>query len=139
MAHIADHLSVEELGRRARTSADACAARRYQAIWLLAHGRVIVCVDDGNWYDADGGVWRSGRGRVLRRTPDLASVRLNRPILATCHRAHDTSLHGPTDLAAWCQRCHLDHDRPEHVRRRRLTFLRRRALGDLFLGPYPVL
>ena len=24
MAHIAEHLSVEELGRRARTSADAC-------------------------------------------------------------------------------------------------------------------
>ncbi|MCY1640539.1 hypothetical protein [Methylorubrum sp. SL192] len=103
------------------------------------HGRVIVCVDDGSWYDADGGVWRSGRGRVLRRTPDLASARLTRPILATCHRAHDTSLNGPTDLAAWCQRCHLDHDRPEHIRRRRLTFLRRRALGDLFLGPYPVL
>lgn len=36
MAHIAEHLSVEELGRRARTSPDACAGRHYQAIWLLA-------------------------------------------------------------------------------------------------------
>ncbi|GJE10068.1 hypothetical protein [Methylobacterium longum] len=42
MAHIADHLSVEELGRRARTSADACAARHYQAIWLLAQGAAGV-------------------------------------------------------------------------------------------------
>ncbi|MCJ2032845.1 winged helix-turn-helix domain-containing protein [Methylobacterium sp. J-068] len=41
MAHIADHLSVEELGRRARTSADACAARHYQAIWLLAQGQTV--------------------------------------------------------------------------------------------------
>jgi transposase len=41
MAHIADHLSVEELGRRARTSADACAARHYQAIWLLAQGQPV--------------------------------------------------------------------------------------------------
>lgn len=42
MAHIADHLSVEELGRRARTSGDACAARHYQAIWLLAQGRRVA-------------------------------------------------------------------------------------------------
>lgn len=39
MAHIADHLSVEELGKRYRSSADACTARHYQAIWLLAQGR----------------------------------------------------------------------------------------------------
>ena len=41
MAHIADHLSVEELGRRARTSEDGCAARHYQAIWLLAQGQTV--------------------------------------------------------------------------------------------------
>jgi len=28
------------------------------------------------------------------------------------------------------------HDREEHQRRRWLTFRRRKALGDLFLGPY---
>lgn len=39
MAHIVDHLSVEELGARYRASADACLARHYQAIWLLAQGR----------------------------------------------------------------------------------------------------
>lgn len=42
MAQIAEHLSVEELGRRARTSADACAARHYQAIWLLAQGQTVA-------------------------------------------------------------------------------------------------
>jgi transposase len=44
MAHIADHLSVEELGQRARTSADACAGRHYQAIWLLAQGQPVSAV-----------------------------------------------------------------------------------------------
>ncbi|WP_313898381.1 helix-turn-helix domain-containing protein [Methylobacterium sp. J-068] len=39
MAYIADHLSVAELGRRARTWPDACATRHYQAIWLLAQGK----------------------------------------------------------------------------------------------------
>src|SRR5262245_15152533 len=38
-----------------------------------------------------------------------------------------------------CQRCHLLHDRPEYRRRIRLTLRRRRALGDLFAGPYPSL
>jgi hypothetical protein len=106
------------------------------------HGQVIVCLDKGTWYDADAGHWRSGRGRRLRREPGLgalARARLTVPVLAACHRAHDTSLNGDRDLAAWCQRCHLIHDRPEHLRRRRLTYLRRRAMGDLFLGPYPVI
>jgi hypothetical protein len=105
------------------------------------HGHVIVCLDEGTWYDAEAGGWRSGRGRLLRREPGvvaLATARLTIPILATCHREHDTSRNGDADLAAWCQRCHLIHDRPEHLRRRRITYLRRRALGDLFLGPYPV-
>ena len=44
MAHIVDHLSVEELGRRARPSDDACAGRHYQAIWLLARGQTVAGV-----------------------------------------------------------------------------------------------
>lgn len=42
MAHIAEHLSVEELGRRARTHGNACAARHYQAIWLPAQGHTVA-------------------------------------------------------------------------------------------------
>ncbi|NEU15139.1 helix-turn-helix domain-containing protein [Methylobacterium sp. BTF04] len=42
MAHIVDHLSVAELGRRARTGDDACAGRHYQAIWLLAQGKPLA-------------------------------------------------------------------------------------------------
>jgi hypothetical protein len=30
------------------------------------------------------------------------------------------------------------HDRPHHLAQRRLTYLLRRALGDLFLGTYDV-
>jgi hypothetical protein len=28
------------------------------------------------------------------------------------------------------------HDRPHHLARRRITYLLRRAIGDLFTGPY---
>jgi transposase len=42
MAFISDHLSVADLGRRYRASADACSARHFQAIWLLARGRTVA-------------------------------------------------------------------------------------------------
>ena len=42
MAPVADHLSIEELEQRYRACEDVCAARHYQAIWLLAQGHTIV-------------------------------------------------------------------------------------------------
>jgi transposase len=42
MARVVDHLSVDELGRRWRTSADAVEARHFQAIWHLAQGRTLA-------------------------------------------------------------------------------------------------
>ena len=37
------------------------------------------------------------------------------------------------------QRCHMLHDRPHHLAQRWITYRRRSAVGDLFLGPYPAL
>jgi transposase len=42
MAHVADHLSIEELEERYRSCADACSARHYQTIWLLAQGHTVA-------------------------------------------------------------------------------------------------
>jgi hypothetical protein len=46
---------------------------------------------------------------------------------------------GAKNLRALCQRCHMLHDRPHHLAQRWITYRRRLAAGDLFLGPYPVL
>ena len=77
----------------------------------------------------------------VRRLPPPHSVvdqrtRRTRVVLATCHRDHDPMNNDPANLAALCQRCHILHDNAEHLRRRRLTYLARRAIGDLFTGPY---
>jgi hypothetical protein len=40
------------------------------------------------------------------------------------------------NLKAYCQRCHMLHDREDHRRRRRIAFRKKNALGDLFLGRY---
>jgi hypothetical protein len=40
------------------------------------------------------------------------------------------------NLKSLCQRCHLLHDQPYHRAQRWITFRRRYATGDLFLGFY---
>ena len=57
-------------------------------------------------------------------------------VLASCHLDHDSTSNRPRNLAALCQRCHMLHDRPHHLAQRWLTYRRRWAIGDLFLGQY---
>ena len=104
------------------------------------HGRIVLPLSDGRWWDEDLKRWRDGAGQTLGRLPPAHSIilptRHTRVVLATCHRDHDPTNNHGLNLAALCQRCHMLHDRPEHLRRRRITYLARRALGDLFTGPY---
>lgn len=104
------------------------------------HGRVVYHLGDGRWWDAEVGAWRDGRGRSLAELPTLADLmgglRTTRVVLATAHRDHNTANNAGANLAAFCQRCHMIHDRPEHRRRRWRTLFRRRAMGDLFCGLY---
>ena len=104
------------------------------------HGRIICHLGDGRWWDRQRQVWRDGQGRRVGRVLVVESlqeqVRTTRVVLATAHRDHDPTNNRPRNLVALCQRCHLQHDREEHRRRRWLTLFRRKALGDLFLGRY---
>ena len=102
------------------------------------HGVTVRCLPDGRWFDAARRTWRDGRGRRAR-WPDLeeaAQMRKTRVVLAAAHLDHDPSNNRLGNLESLCQRCHMIHDRPHHLARRRITYLLRRALGDLFLGPY---
>jgi transposase len=44
MAHVENHLSIEDLAARYRACEDVCAARHYQTIWLLAQGYTVSAV-----------------------------------------------------------------------------------------------
>ena len=102
------------------------------------HGESVRCLPDGRWYDEDRRTWRNHRGRPARR-PDreeAARIRQTRVVLAAAQLDHNPSNNRLKNLKGLCQRCHLIHDRPHHLARRRITYLLRRALGDLFLGPY---
>ena len=104
------------------------------------HKGLVYHLGDGRWWDAEAGAWRDGRGKRIRPKPGtidiLKAIRTTRVVLAAAHRNHDTSDNAGTNLAAFCQRCHMIHDRPEHQRRRWRTLSQRKASGDLFSGPY---
>lgn len=117
--------------RRAGGACEACGR---------PHGWMIYHLGDGRWWDAEVGCWRDGQGRSVSTLPtfeELLLIRTTKVVLATAHRDHDTANNRPANLAAFCQRCHMNHDRPEHQRRRWRTLFRRKGLGDLFQGPYP--
>jgi hypothetical protein len=104
------------------------------------HGAIVQHLGDGRWWDEAEHIWRNGRGRRIG-TPvptEAQPIRTTKVVLAAAHLDHDPSHCGRRhrNIRALCQRCHLLHDRLEHLRRRRLTLRRRRALGDLFSGPY---
>ena len=46
------------------------------------------------------------------------TIRTTRLVLACSHLDHDPADNRPSNLKAFCQRCHMLHDRPEHQRRR---------------------
>ncbi|MFM2042432.1 MAG: hypothetical protein RLY86_1008 [Pseudomonadota bacterium] len=104
------------------------------------HGLRIAQLPDGRWQDPQTGEWRDDQGSPTT-PPDLVervAAERKQVKLAACHRSHEPWRVEEGDLAAWCGRCHLRHDRDEHRRQRRITWLKRRALGDLFLGRYPI-
>jgi hypothetical protein len=104
------------------------------------HGRIVIHLGDGRRWDEEAASWRDGAGKIVCVEVGAADVlgkaQTTRVVLATGHRNHDTADNAAANLAAWCQRCHMLHDAPEHRRRRWRTLFRRKALGDLFHGPY---
>lgn len=102
------------------------------------HGKIVRHLGDGRWYDDECAQWRCGQGRALPRlAPEADQAATTTVYLATAHLDHDPGNSSPRNLKALCQRCHMLHDRDEHYRQRWLTLRRRKALGDLFTGPYP--
>ena len=58
---------------------------------------------------------------------------------AAAHLDSDPTNNQLKNLRALCQRCQMLHDRPHHLAQRWITYRRRSAGGDLFLGPYPAM
>jgi hypothetical protein len=70
---------------------------------------------------------------------EATRLRTTRVVLAAAHLDSNPRNNRLRNLRALCQRCHMLHDRPRHLAQRWITYRRRLAIGDLFLGPYPEL
>jgi integrase-like protein/resolvase-like protein len=105
------------------------------------HLTLIRCLPDGRWFDEQATTWRDRRGRTARWSDlvEATQFQMTRVVLAAAHLDSDPTNSRLTDLRALCQRCHLLHDRSHHLAQRWITYRRRQALGDLFLGPYQAL
>ncbi len=107
------------------------------------HLAPVLTLPDGRWKEpfarSRAQIWRGDRGELVA-VPSAAEFKeavKRRYVLQTAHKDHNPLNNALDNLAAWCNRCHLIHDRREHLRRRKIAFLRTLASGDLFLGPYP--
>lgn len=102
------------------------------------HDEIVHRLQDGRWFDATQNCWRDGAGKPCP-APDLfefGAARTTRVILAAAHLDNNPAHNEDSNWAAYCQRCHLLHDAPYHRRQRRITYMRRHAIADLFLGDY---
>jgi hypothetical protein len=105
------------------------------------HGATLKVLPDGRWFDPDRRTWRDGRGRDAA-WPDMEATigwRMTKVVLAAAHWDGNPGHNRRRNLRALCQRCHLIHDRPRHLRQRWITYRRRYAVADLFLGAYAAL
>jgi hypothetical protein len=103
------------------------------------HGHEVHHLGNGIWWDEGGAKWRNGRGIVTVIGALVSQTYTTRVVLACAHLNHDPTDNRDCNLAALCQRCHMIHDAEEHRRRRWQNAFRLRALGDLFLGRYPLI
>ena len=98
----------------------------------------LRCLPDGRWFDELERTWRDRRGRPAR-WPDLveaARFRTTRVVLAAAHLDGNPANNRLANLKSLCQRCHVLHDVRHHTRQRWITYRRRWALEDFFLGQY---
>jgi hypothetical protein len=105
------------------------------------HKSVVRCLPDGRWFDVEAATWRDGRGKSCR-WPDLIDAtreRTTRVVLAAAHLDGNPGNNRLRNLRSLCQRCHVRHDVAHHTRQRWITYRRRYAIGDLFLGLYHVI
>jgi len=100
-----------------------------------AHGAILLVLPTGARIDLS--PHQPRLPGLLKPRP--APLRRLRIILTTAHLDHDPTNGADDNLAAWCQRCHLEYDLQHHLETRRQTIEARRqthraglAVADLF-------
>ena len=98
------------------------------------HGVTVLVIGEGGWLDPETGEEYDERGRLLgwRRPSDWPARRFVTTILSCAHLDQNPANNDPANLASLCPRCHLRHDRQQHVQSAYRNRRKRWAVRDLF-------
>jgi 5-methylcytosine-specific restriction endonuclease McrA len=89
--------------------------------------------DEGTYMMPSGALHCADTGRYLGMARSYEYIgRSVEIVLTIAHLDHVPENSDPENLRAWCQKCHLDHDRPIHIEHGRQTRRAKKAMGDLF-------
>ena len=98
------------------------------------HGERVLVVNSGGWLDPETGEWfdEQGRSHGAYRASDWPEGRFVTTILTCAHLDQNPAHNDPANLAALCPRCHLRHDRLQHIQSAYRNRRQRWAVRDLF-------
>lgn len=90
--------------------------------------------DAGTYMTDDASVYSDETGERLGqcRMSDYAVARMTKVVLTIAHLDHTPENCDPSNLRAWCQKCHLSYDAKHHAANARVTRRSRLAVADMF-------
>lgn len=119
--------------KRADGRCEKCKALNHDWVWRgTANGKPIYQTADLDVYDAETGEHLSESGLDISMDVGENGDKLTRIVLTIAHKDHDISNSADDNLAAWCQRCHLAHDRELHTQHARETREKKMGMQRLF-------
>lgn len=117
-----------EILERAKNKCEQCNAEN--------HSRIMRGTGDdaGTYMTEDAEVFCAETGDLLGRIRmcDYTAKKAITVVLTIAHLDHTPENCDPSNLRAWCQRCHLDYDKHHHAINAAATRKSRLAIGDLF-------
>jgi hypothetical protein len=104
------------------------------------HLALLRCLPDGRWFDEQAATWRDRRGRPARWPDLMEATRFRKTRRARSGAPGQRSdQQSAKESARALSTLHMLQDRPHRLAQRWITYRRRSAVGDLFLGPCPAL
>jgi hypothetical protein len=98
------------------------------------HGQVVLVIAAGGWLNLATGERHDERGRSLGlwRPSDWPAGWLVKTVLTCAHLDQNPAHNDPANLASLCPRCHLRHDRQQHIQSAYRNRRKPWAVKDLF-------
>lgn len=93
-------------------------ARNFKGEWLDESHIEGLGSDSGEWHF-----------QHIKGFPTITTI-----VLTVAHLDHDKTNHDVKldRLRAWCQRCHLNYDRPRHIENRKNNLKKKKGIIDMF-------